>query len=383
MNINVLDGPNFSGRTERLRKWVGLPTEGVQSRPDLHSQESAYIGPDCSSALTGIAPTVAAEIELLATDAGAARAGLRTLEDLGFGYCLQQNPFTLSGGEQVVTSIVAAMAGRPKRLAIDCALEQLSHHTRSKILAYLRTMDGDLLIADNRLDEWWFKNSRKAESAPEVFKEAVIPEGGKHSQIELIDLSYAYKKDHYVFEGLNLSFDAGRRYLLKGPNGSGKTTLSKILCGLLKPNSGEIRIDGRHVEPWKTPGKYIAYHFQNPDFQMFSTRLHDQFGGKTSKQEDVIKYFGLEKLLNEHPLDLPYVYKKRTAIAAAFCRKSIYTILDEPTIGQDNTFVSLLTSNKSISPYMAISHSDRFSMLPVISLGGKGESNNKKEPSWI
>lgn len=371
MNIHVLEGPNFSGRTDRLRKWAGLSNGADMETVGGHN---AYVGPDSVSALSGIAPTVAAEIELMARDIGAARAGRRAMEDLGFGCCLDQNPFTLSGGEQVVAAIVAATAGRPERLAIDCALEQLSDDLRHRVLQYLATLNGDLMIADNRLDEWFGGPTEKLHGAingSRLGTEEGFGANGDETEIELVDLGHSYVKGRPVFEGINMTLKAGNRYLLRGPNGSGKTTLSKILCGLLKPTTGEIRINGRRVEPWRTPGRFVAYHFQNPDFQMFSSRVVDQFGPELSIRDRVIRYFGLSDLLDEHPLDLPYVYKKRVAIASAFSRNTAHVILDEPTIGQDATFVSSLTAPRFQASYITISHSRRFTFMPTISLQGR------------
>ncbi|HVJ81738.1 MAG TPA: ATP-binding cassette domain-containing protein, partial [Planctomycetia bacterium] len=46
-------------------------------------------------------------------------------------------------------------------------------------------------------------------------------------------------------DGLSLSLFAGEIFAFLGPNGAGKTTTIKLLCGLLKPTSGAIRIDGK------------------------------------------------------------------------------------------------------------------------------------------
>jgi len=380
-SILALEGPNFSGRTKRLREWVGL-----SNRPDMETacRHNAYIGPDSASALSGMAPTVAAEIELMASDIDAAKAGKKAIEDLGLEYCLDQNPFTLSGGEQVVVAIVTATAGRPERLAIDCALEQLSDGMRYRVLNYLeKTMEGELMVADNRLEEWYDgpkETLQETTNSPHLgtIEGLATNSNEAETEIKLVDLGYSYIKGRPIFENLNLTLEAGTKYLLRGPNGSGKTTLSKILCGLLKPTTGEIYVNGQRVEPWRTPGKFVAYHFQNPDFQMFSTRVIDQFGSKFNIHDRVTRYFGLSELLHEHPLDLSYVYKKRVAIASAFARNNVYVILDEPTIGQDDRFVAALTTPKFQPAYITISHSQCFINLPTIDLvkRNEGDANN-------
>lgn len=66
--------------------------------------------------------------------------------------------------------------------------------------------------------------------------------------LECRDLAKSYGS-HWALQGLNLQLNRGRIVGLLGPNGSGKTTLIKLACGLLRPNSGEILVDGKHPGP--------------------------------------------------------------------------------------------------------------------------------------
>ena len=370
MNLHVLKGNNFSGRTHRLREFVGLPND---SGIEASYQQSAYIGPDGANCLSGIAPSVAAELELMAADPSAAQQAKEALENLGFGYCLCQNPFTLSGGEQAIVAILAATATRPKRLAIDCTFEQLSTETRTDLLAYLNKLDCDMMVADNRLDEWYQGPSEEmkvAPDAPTVRYDTLLKLNCEPCEIELVDLSHTYVKGTPVFKNLNLRLEAGAHYLLCGPNGSGKTTLSKILCGLIKPTAGEIKINGKTVKPWITPGKYVSYHFQQPDFQLFASKVSMQLA-HSAEYKTLVRWFGLEKHLEEHPLDLPFVLKKRVAIASSLGRQTGNLILDEPTLGQDT--VNVFNSDRFVASGVSgliISHSKIFSDLPVIRLSG-------------
>jgi len=371
MNLHVIDGPNFSGRTRRLREWVGLPND---STLDPTYNKYAYIGPDVASCFSGISPTVTTEIELSATDRDAADAAKKAIEDLGFGYCLNQNPFTLSGGEQVVAAIISATAGRPKRLAIDCALEQLSSDTREKVLTHLKGLDVDLLIADNRTDEWHFGPTDKMQSipgAPVICPNEDLKIIQEPCEIELVDLCHAYIKGRPVLRNLNLRLLAGEMHQLKGQNGAGKTTLSKILCGLIKPTSGEIRLNGKTVQPWRKPGTFVSYHFQNPDYQLFTTTVQAQIA-QSIQRAHILHWFGLEEHLHAHPLDLPFVLKKRVALATAINKKSGFLILDEPTLSQDKFTSRHILQLGSIGGFI-ISHSSFIAELPAIHLEKQGE----------
>ena len=81
-----------------------------------------------------------------------------------------------------------------------------------------------------------------------------------------------------------------------------------------------------------------------------------------------MNYFGLENVLDSHPLDLPYVLKKRVTVAAAFARKTGAVILDEPTIGQDRTFAASLSNRDKSATCITISHSKEFDSCRVIAL---------------
>lgn len=373
MKPRLLAGSNFSGRSARLRQWVGLPIDLSFEASDCRM---AFVGPDAGASLSGIAPTVAAEIELMAADRISALRARSALADLGFDGLLPQNPFTLSGGEQVVVAVVAAAAGRPRRIAIDCAFEQLSPPTRVAVLAYLESLDCEVALTDNRWREWYVGETEHCapteihQHAEAFDSDAEDPEVGVAGvDIELIDLAYGYLRNKPVLKGLNAHLKAGHRYLLKGPNGSGKTTLSKILCGLIKPQSGEIRVDGKAVKPWLTPGRYVGYHFQNPDFQLFGRTVAQQLADGSTSQERWARRLSIQMLLHEHPLDLPFTLRKRVAIAATLARGTPAFVLDEPTLCQDDHFVHVLRKHWGAATSVVVSHSALFSDCETIRLG--------------
>ena len=368
MNVHVLNGPNFSGRTHRLREWVGLPND---TTTEPVSRQTAYIGPDAAGAFSGITASVCAELEFMAFDSEAADNAIKAMEALGFGYCLHQNPFTLSGGEQVIAAVLAATAARPKRLVIDCALEQLSADNRENLLSYLDRLDGDLMIADNRVDEWYFNSCERMQAEPNspvIRSEVDFKINQEICEIELVDLCHSYIRGRPVLKDFNMRFEVGETFHLSGPNGSGKTTLSKILCGLLKPTSGEIRVNGKAVRPWRTPGKFVSYHFQDPNFQLFAISVKAQLA-HADENTNLTKWFGLDRYLQDHPLDLPFVLKKRVALATAIGRSTGFLVLDEPTLSQDRASSEAIIglSTNRISG-MIISHARSFSSLPVIRL---------------
>ena len=67
-------------------------------------------------------------------------------------------------------------------------------------------------------------------------------------RIELENVSFGYSPlEPPLIEGLSLHLEPGKRLAFVGASGSGKSTIGRLICGLLRPRSGEIRIDGRRL----------------------------------------------------------------------------------------------------------------------------------------
>ena len=62
--------------------------------------------------------------------------------------------------------------------------------------------------------------------------------------IEIRNLHHHYPDGTRALKGIDLTIPEGEFLLICGPNGSGKTTLIRLICGLLKPTSGSILING-------------------------------------------------------------------------------------------------------------------------------------------
>lgn len=69
-----------------------------------------------------------------------------------------------------------------------------------------------------------------------------------------------------VLDGISLKLEGGRVYGLKGKNGSGKTMLMRAMCGLIKPSSGSVLIDGRELGKEISFPPSIGVLIENPAF---------------------------------------------------------------------------------------------------------------------
>ncbi|MHA1194982.1 MAG: energy-coupling factor ABC transporter ATP-binding protein [Promethearchaeota archaeon] len=159
----------------------------------------------------------------------------------------------------------------------------------------------------------------------------------------------------------NISFTVEENiiYALTGNNGSGKTTLLRLIVGLLKPESGIIKLFGEHLtrnkkQLWRIRQK-IGFLFQNPDDQLFAPTIEEDiaFGPRNLglNEEEVkkrvdwaLKSVNLEEFRNYSPFSLSWGQKKRAALAGLLAMKPKILLLDEPFANLD--FKSILNHLK-------------------------------------
>jgi len=168
-------------------------------------------------------------------------------------------------------------------------------------------------------------------------------------KIEIENLSFSYKKKSPpVLNAVNAVLDARGIVVLTGANGSGKTTLANLILGLLKPDSGTIRMDSRDIAKLSAGSRAqkIGYLFQNPDLQLFAPTVAEELtfpfaltgtltAEKKAELTELIKKFGLIGAEERFPLTMSGGEKQRLALASVISRGAEYLILDEPTSAID------------------------------------------------
>ncbi|MEZ5002403.1 MAG: ABC transporter ATP-binding protein [Chitinophagales bacterium] len=211
-----------------------------------------------------------------------------------------------------------------------------------------------------------------------VFDELVTPLG-KHTQtpltrivsfndqIELRSVSYNYKgKEEKILKETDLILKKGSFVGIVGSSGAGKTTILKILVGLIKPDSGEIFIDGKSVhnstEQWF---KLIAFIDQNPYLLDSSLKENIAFGVPNDKIDgqrlnEVIKQSrlddfvyslneGVDSIIGEFGVKISSGQKQRIAIARALYKQAQILIFDETLNAIDQfTEAQILDNWKSL-----------------------------------
>ncbi len=182
--------------------------------------------------------------------------------------------------------------------------------------------------------------------------------------IQIEQLTFHYRKQHALFSNLSFQQENGSITGLLGKNGAGKSTLLKLMAGLLKPQIGQLAING--YQPFDRHPDFLQDVFMVPEEFSFppvtigcyvkaTAPLYPNFGQE--KMDRILKEFELDpgKNLNR----LSHGQRKKFLIAFALATNCRLLILDEPTNGLDipskSLFRKILVSSVSDEQLVLIS----------------------------
>lgn len=137
------------------------------------------------------------------------------------------------------------------------------------------------LAALQKLGDASAAGSAAAAPADEATPAAPAGAAGQPPALEVRALRFAHPGGvGSVFDGFDLAVAPGERVALLGPSGSGKSTLLALIAGLLRPEAGEIRIDGLPMTPASAPAlrHHIAWVGHRPHFRAVSLHANAAFG---------------------------------------------------------------------------------------------------------
>lgn len=169
-------------------------------------------------------------------------------------------------------------------------------------------------------------------------------------------VSFAYPGGVQALRDVCLMVCAGQAVGIIGENGAGKTTLVKHFNGLLKPDAGQVLVDGHDTRDHTAASlaRWVGLAFQNPDDQLFQNSVRKELalgprnlGFDARRMEEQVRWalelVGMSQALDAHPYDLGLSGRKLVAIAAILAMDTPVVVLDEPTTGQDHAGVEKLT----------------------------------------
>lgn len=170
----------------------------------------------------------------------------------------------------------------------------------------------------------------------------------------MISIKDLYKSfgENEVLRGVNLNVHNKENVVVLGRSGTGKSVLIKIVCGLLKPDSGEVNVLGKEVELLKDKELQqlrleIGFSFQNSAlydsmtvrenlaFPLVRHSKHLSRKERAQLIEKVLDDVGLLQTINQMPSELSGGQRKRIGIARTLILRPKIMLYDEPTSGLD------------------------------------------------
>ncbi|MFH1262817.1 MAG: ATP-binding cassette domain-containing protein [Pseudomonadota bacterium] len=169
----------------------------------------------------------------------------------------------------------------------------------------------------------------------------------------MIDIRNLHKSfgSQKVLDGLNLSVEAGKIASIMGPSGVGKSVLLKLLIGILKPDQGEIYVDGQEIttlppDELDLVRRKFGMLFQDAalfdDMDIYSNVSFPLYEHTTLSDRQIaeivderLSEVGLTNVDQKLPSELSGGMRKRAGLARALVLDPKFLLFDEPTTGLD------------------------------------------------
>jgi ABC-2 type transport system ATP-binding protein len=171
----------------------------------------------------------------------------------------------------------------------------------------------------------------------------------------MIDLRNVTKRygSKTAVSDLNLHIGAGELFAFLGPNGAGKTTTIKLMCGLLFPTSGSVRVGGfdlqlegdkaRQLLSYVPDQPFLYEKLTGREFIQFIAEMYGlQADYAAKRMNEVIEVFELQPFVDDLTERYSHGMRQRTVFAGALLHEPRVLIIDEPTVGLDPRSVRLL-----------------------------------------
>ena len=159
------------------------------------------------------------------------------------------------------------------------------------------------------------------------------------NMLEVVDLSLRYG-DQQVLNHISFSVEKGKIIGLLGPNGAGKSSILRILAGLVFPETGCLKIEGKSQKSFSDLRSYCGYLIESPSFYPYlsaiqNLKLIKKINSCDVDLNELLSKVGLKETHNKKVKHFSMGMKQRLAIAQALLRSPEILILDEPFNGLD------------------------------------------------
>ncbi|WEV44168.1 ABC transporter ATP-binding protein [Lactobacillus sp. ESL0684] len=181
-------------------------------------------------------------------------------------------------------------------------------------------------------------------------------------EIKQIKKSFGRKQ---VLQDVTLSAQAGELIHISGINGSGKSTIFKIVTGLLKPDSGTVKLGQNDVigALIENPG-FLEYESAMTNLQFLANLNHNFNEAKVS---ELLQYFELDPADNQAIAKYSVGMRQKVGIIQAVMEDQNIILLDEPTRGIDQAsirqFANLLIKLKQENKTVIVASHDRIAEI--------------------
>ena len=189
--------------------------------------------------------------------------------------------------------------------------------------------------------------------------------------IKLKDINFNYTHGKFSLKDVNLEIKRGEITFIIGKNGSGKSTLINLLCGLIRPSSGEIYLDSTKIDERNLQSYQAKISAIFADFYLFSQTLSHNGFASQSEIDELLALLEIDKKVSviDNKLSTTQLstgQRKRLSLLIAILEHRSILILDEWAADQDPLFkrkfykeILPFLQNKGIS-IIAVSHDDSY-----------------------
>ena len=230
--------------------------------------------------------------------------------------------------------------------------------------------------------------------------------------IEIINLCKSFD-DHVVLDNLNLNINTGETTVIIGRSGCGKSVLLKHIIGLMKPDHGQVLVDGKDVTKMDEKELNVTRMkfgmlfqgaalfdslnvLENVGFALLE-HMNASEAEVKKRVKECLALVGLKSIEYKKPAELSGGMKKRVGLARAICLRPQIMLYDEPTTGVDPIMGDAINDlilelhNKLKVTSIAVTHDmtsaykigDRMAMMyngKIITDGTPDEIKNTKDP---